>query len=256
MHEIKINRSNLDTDLIIEQNPIIKIPDNREINVIHKKVNNSNYTTIVYQDITDKDNYFKVQKAFVSELKKYLKLTSDDSILVIGLGNNKSTPDSLGPYTIEQILVTKYLFSLGDVEDGYSNVCSFTPNVTGNTGIETYDVIKCIIKETKVKKVLIIDALKTNDIQRLCKTIQITDNGISPGSGIGNKRKEISKETLKIPVIAIGVPTVLNIKDLTKDDFIVTPTNIDFIIERLAHLLGNGINISLHKNFIRHNNYY
>lgn len=255
MHEIKINRTNLDSDLVLEQNsiPIKPIEDTK---VINNKFDKYKYTTIIFNDITDKDNYFKVQQLFIKELKKYLDISSKDQFLIIGLGNSKSTPDSLGPEAVEQILVTKYLFALGDVESGYSNVCSFIPNVTGNTGIETANLIKSIIKETKVNKVIIIDALKTNDIKRLCKTIQITDRGISPGSGIGNTREELSKDTLNVSIIAIGVPTVLDIKGLTKDSFIVTPTNIDFIIEKLAHLIGNGINITLHKNYIRHNKYY
>ena len=255
MHEIRINRANLDTDLIIEENSF-NIISNNQVKVINNKIDKYKYTTIIFKDITDKDNYFKVQKIFVKELKKYLNVSPDDSFLIIGLGNSKSTPDSLGPVTIKDVLVTSYLFKLGEVEAGYSNVCSFIPDVTGNTGIETYDIIKSLIKETKVNKVVIIDSLKTNDINRLCKTIQITDRGISPGSGIGNNRKEISSDNLTVEVIAIGIPTVLNIKGITKDNFIVTPTNIDFVIERLGNLLANGINLSLHKNFIRHNNYY
>lgn len=254
MHEIRINRTELDTDLIIEQNSIPISPIN-STKVFNNKINKCKYTTIVFNDITDKDNYFKIQQLFIKELKRYLTISKEDLFLVIGLGNSKSTPDSLGPLTVEEVLVTSYLFSLGEVEAGYSKVCSFIPNVTGNTGIETSDIIKSIIKETKATKVIVIDALKTNDIDKLCKTIQITNKGISPGSGIGNTRKEISEATMNIPIIAIGVPTVLDIKGLTKDSFIVTPTNIDFVVRKLASLLGNGINITLHKNFIRHNNY-
>ncbi|MBR2678796.1 MAG: GPR endopeptidase [Bacilli bacterium] len=254
MHEIKINRNDLDTDLILEQNPKLSIKEvtpYNNIKVVNNKIDKYHYTTISFNDISDKDNYLNLQKVFIRELKKYLKISSDDSFLIIGLGNSKSTPDSLGPYSIEQILVTRYLFSIGKVEQGYSNVCSFSPNVTGNTGIETADLIKSIIKETKVTKVIVIDSLKTNDFERLIKTIQITDKGISPGSGIGNNRQEVSEKTMKVSIIAIGVPTVLSLKD----NYIVTPTSIDFIIEKLAHLIGNGINITLHKNFIRHNNY-
>ena len=249
------------TDLLMEKN-IPNLDSNIEtfksIKIISNSFNNYHYTTITFKDIIDKSNYLDVQKIFVRELKKYLDIKESDTILVIGLGNSKSTPDSLGPSTIDNVLVTRYLFLLGEVEDGYSNVCSFSPNVMGNTGIETADTIKSIIRDTKASKVIIIDALKTNNLSRLVKTIQITDQGISPGSGIGNSRKEISKKTMNIDIIAIGVPTVVDIRELVNtkidDNYIVTPTNIDYIIEKLSTLIGNGINISLHKNFLRQNN--
>lgn len=268
MHEINISNKNLHTDLILEKELDTTkdkiINKNNHIKVINSSINNNNYTTIFYNDITDKDNFKNVQKVFVNELKKYLNLTKEDIILVIGLGNDKSTPDSLGPEVINNILVTRYLFLLGDVEAGYSNVASFIPNVTGNTGIETSRIIKSIIKESAATKVIIIDSLKTNNIKRLGKTIQITNEGISPGSGVNNNREEISKKTMNVEVIAIGVPTVVDIKSIiediskekltTKENLIVTPTNIDFLIDKLSNLIGNGINLTLHKNFIRQNN--
>ena len=253
---------NIHTDLITEQKISKKIEkQTKEINKI-KVTNISNkldqYTIINFKDITDKNNFKNVQNIFVEELKQYIKLKKEDTILIIGLGNQKSTPDSLGPYVVDNILVTRYLFLLGEVEEGYSNVCTFIPNVMGNTGIETANIVKSIIQETKATKVIIIDSLKTTNLNRLNKTIQITNKGISPGSGIYNNRQEISKKTMNIDVIAIGVPTVVELNNLLekqyKEKLIVTPTNIDFIIEKLAILIGNGINISLHKNFIRQNN--
>ena len=235
------------------------------------------------------------------------------------IGNSASTPDSLGPKTIKNILVTRHLFKLGDVEDGYQNTSAFTPEVTASTGFETSDLIKTLTKEINAKLLIVVDALASSSIERLNKTVQITNTGIHPGSGIGNNRKEISSKTLNIPVIAIGVPTVVDaativtdtfkylekqfsyklnensskdklIKEeninylnhetnlseeetkeilgeigmLTESDFkklifevlspinynlMVTPTEIDFQIERLALLLGNVINKTLHKNY-------
>ena len=266
MHTINIDSKTIQTDLILEQDLTCnnKINTKEKYEVINTKINNYHYTTIYFKDITDKDNYQTVQNLFITELKKYLKPKRKDIFLVVGLGNSKSTPDSLGPYTIDNILVTRYLYLMGDVEEGYSNVASFTPNVMGNTGIETSKIIKSIIKECNCTKVIIIDSLKTNHISRLLKTIQITDKGISPGSGIGNNRCEISKKTQGIEVIAIGVPTVVDIKTIIENEtkekqnitnnLILTPTNIDFIIEKLSTLIGNGINISLHENFIRQKN--
>ena len=265
MHEIDVP-SELRTDLLVEQELSFqetKSEKSKGIEVEEDSFSKNKCTTIFFDDITDQANYQAVQKIFCKELKKYLCLSEQDRILVVGLGNEKSTPDSLGPATIEHILVTRYLFLLGDVEDGYSNVASFTPNVMGNTGIETIEIIQSIVQQTKATKLIIIDALKTNSLSRLGKTIQITDKGISPGSGIGNNRKEISEGNIKAKVIAIGVPTVVDLRTIFKEslkeddnstNFVVTPTNIDFLIEKLALLIGNGINISLHKNFIRQNN--
>ena len=254
MHEININNKKLRTDLVMEQKLSKKIDKviekTNKIEVTETTIDKKHYTTIKFKDITDKENFKIVQKSFIKELHKYLALKNKDHIMVIGLGNEKSTPDSLGPATIKNILVTRHLFLLGAVKEGYSNVSSFIPNVMGNTGIETSEIISSVIEKVKPTKVIIIDSLKTNDLKRLSKTIQITNAGISPGSGVGNSRKEISKKTINTEVIAIGVPMVVEINDM-----IVTPTDIDFLVEKLSLLIGNGINLSLHKNFIRQNNY-
>lgn len=255
-------KSDLWTDLIVEKNnslcDVVFNDKNNNLKLSRCKNKSNSSSTISFDDITDKNNYLKVQDLFVEELSKYLSLSSNDTILVIGLGNDKSTPDSLGPLVSSNILVTRYLYLLGELSSDYSNVCTFIPNVMGNTGIETSDIIKSIIKETKANKVIVVDSLKTNSWDRLLKTIQITNQGISPGSGIDNKRVEISKDILGVDVIAIGVPTVIDIRSLLNKDgdinYIVTPTNIDFLIERFSLLIGNGINIVLHKNFIRQNN--
>ena len=256
MHKINLDNKNIYTDLIYEKE--INTTNTKIIDKSNnlKVIENSNCTTIFYDDITDIDNYKLVQETFIKELKKYLKLKEKDKILVVGLGNNNSTPDSLGPSVINNILVTRHLYLLGDVEEGFHNVASFSPNVMANTGIESSRIIKNIINEIKPDKVLIIDALKTNNIERLIKTIQITNRGITPGSGINNNREEINKKNMKTEIIAIGIPTVVDIKNIlkVKDNFIVTPTNIDFLIEKTSILIANSINKVLHKNFIRQNN--
>ena len=139
-------------------------------------------------------------------------ITPSASCIIIGLGNEKSTPDSLGPLSINDIIVTNHLFSLGiNVEDGFRVVSAFNPGVMGQTGIETSDIIYALIKEIKPDFVIVVDALKASNVDRVNKTIQITDAGINPGSGIGNTRKEISKDVLNIPVFAVGVPTVVDL---------------------------------------------
>ena len=255
MHTVKINRKFIQTDLITEKKIYglkEEIEENNNITIIRTFNKEDIYSTIYFKDITDKDNYKKVQNIFIKELKKYLNLDDNDKLLVIGLGNEKSTPDSLGPKVVDNILVTRYLFLLGEVEEGYLNVCTFKPNVMGNTGIDSYSIINNIIENTKVNKIIIIDALKTNQFKNLVKTIQITNTGLSPGSGIGNNQKEISKKTLNKEIIVIGVPTVIDISKTIKDNdnYIVTPTNIDFLIEKLSLLIGNGINKTIHKRFL------
>lgn len=254
MHTIKIPLKKVHTDLITEKKLFgvkEEIIEENNIKLIRTKNHNDYYSTIYFKDITDKNNYQNVQEIFIKELKKYLKIQSTDKILVIGLGNEKSTPDSLGPKVIDNILVTRYLFLLGEVEEGYINVCSFKPNVMGNTGIDSFSIINNIIENTKVNKIIIIDALKTNTFENLVKTIQITNTGITPGSGIGNYQKEITNKTINKDIIVIGVPTVIDISNtINKDNYIVTPTNIDYIIEKLSILIGNGINKTIHKNFL------
>lgn len=266
MHKINTNNKNLQTDLIIETNPeitAVKKSTKDEVTVYEKKIDNYNYTTIEFTDITDNTSFTKVQNTFIKQLKKYLK-EDFNSYLIVGLGNNKSTPDSLGPETLKNILVTAHLFLIGEVESTYKKTAILEPNVTGITGLETSEVIKSIIKNTDIDCVILVDSLKASHINRLNKIIQITNRGINPGSGINNNRKEISKKTLNKEIIAIGVPTVVGIKTIIEnllhkkvtlnEDLIVTPTNIDFQIEKLALLIGNGINKALHHNYKRQNN--
>ena len=256
------------SDLVLEQNTKeLVVEERREenhIKIVECRDHKYQYSTIYFQDITDYQDYHNLQNVLQKELKKYIKVIENDQILVIGLGNSKSTPDSLGPLTLEHILVTRHLKNFGEIEEGYSNVCIYKPDVSGNTGIESTSIIKNIIKEIKPSKVIMIDSLKANDLNRLTKTIQITSKGMNPGSGIHNDQGELSKKTLGVEVISIGIPTVVDIKTIietttnakiqVKDNFIVTPTNIDFVIEKLSYLLGDTMNQILHKNYLRQNN--
>ena len=235
MHRIDLKNYEIRTDLAIEATSNLnnikkneKIIDNIKVTNIyldkktHKLINKKigNYTTIEFDDITDYNKKETVKKVFSSELRKLLKKLSireDDSCLVIGLGNISSTPDALGPLTIQNILVTNHLFDVANVENGFRRVGAISPGVKGSTGIETSDIIKGIVDKVKPSFVIVIDALASQSIERVNKTIQMTDAGIHPGSGIGNNRKEISKETLDIPVIAIGVPTVVDAVTIVSD---------------------------------------
>lgn len=237
-HEIDLKKYELRTDLVSEtistsnnltgiRQSISNFKDIKITNVkitgknlLNKKV--GNYVTIEFDDVTDSSNKNMVEKVFVRELKKLLtkeKISKDSSCLVIGLGNSKSTPDSLGPLTINKILVTNHLYMLNSLSDGFRRVSALNPGVMGETGIETSDIIKSVVNTTKPNFVIVVDALASGSIDRVNKTIQMTNTGIHPGSGVGNKRKEISKETLGIPVIAIGVPTVVDAVTIVSDTF-------------------------------------
>ena len=341
-HEIDLKNYQIRTDLIVEQvtdenNVSTKVYDENGIKIttvevdknmseqINKKV--GDYVTIEFDDVTDSHNQEIVKKIFseqLSEIIKKTKIKDSDKCLIIGLGNDKSTPDSLGPLTIDKVLVTNHLFTYGQVEEGFRSVSAIIPGVTGTTGIETSDLIKSIVDGIKPDFLIMIDALASQALDRVNKTIQISNTGIHPGSGVGNSRKEISKDTTGIPVIAIGIPTVVDavtvvsdtinymqkhyafhkkfIKnplsklvsstqinylkkevDIEKEDKInllgivgslnemeikqlilevltpigynlmVTPKEVDFIVEKLATILGEGINISLHEKIKKEN---
>ena len=266
MHNIKVDENHIRTDLIIEDNSINydTCINKNNIKVYKSRKNNYNYTTISFNDITDKDNYKNLENVFINEFNKYLDLKDNDIILVVGLGNDKSTPDSLGPLVVDIVVATRYLYLISDVDCNFSNVSKISPNVMGNTGIDSINMIKSIINDINATKVIVIDSLKASSVERLVHTIQITDSGIHPGSGINNDRGELSSNTVNSKVISIGVPTVVDVKTIVEDileedvtmksNFIVTPTNIDFLVERLSNLIGDSINICLHKDFIRQNN--
>ena len=248
-HEIDLSKYTTRTDLAIEvlnENIIkkhienykdIKIYnidiDEKESKLINKK--KGNYITIEFNDITDHDNLENVKHVFQQQLQKLMKklnIKDDDSVLVIGLGNSKSTPDSLGPESINKLIITNHLYKLNELEDGFRRVSAINPGVMGTTGIETSEIIESISKKIQPDFVIVIDALATSSIERVNRTIQITDTGIHPGSGIGNNRKEISKELLNIPVIAIGIPTTVDAVTIVSD-------TIEYITKHFTYMREN-----------------
>lgn len=188
-----------------------------------KSLNKSvgDYTTIYFDDVTDTTNYKDVLKVLTKELSKILKdsnIKDDYSCMIIGLGNEKSTADELGVTTAKKVTVTKHIYDLtGSLEEGYRVSTCLIPGVMGTTGIETSDIISSVVERIKPDFIIVIDALASDSIDRLLKTIQITNTGINPGSGIGNNRKEISRNIFGIPVIAIGVPTVVDATTIVND---------------------------------------
>lgn len=246
-HEIDLSKYSIRTDLAIES--LQEDSHEKGIKVSEKNIEDIHVTTVIvsrkgshtiqkkpgkyitieFQDITDEENQKKVCQVFVKELKKLVRLKSkSDHILVIGLGNENSTPDALGPMTVNQVVVTNHLYELGLVDPSYQRVSIFTPSVMGKTGIETSDLLAKVIELVKPTLLLVIDSLASTSINRVHKTIQMTDTGIHPGSGVGNSRKEISKDLLGIPVIAIGVPMVVDAVTIVSD-------TIDFLTKHYVY---------------------
>ena len=170
-------------------------------------------------------------------------------VLVVGLGNTDITPDALGPLSAKRVLATRHIgkelavqLNLGNLK----SVAVLSPGVLGQTGIEAAELILSVCKKTNPDAVIVIDALCAGSTERLGCTVQLTDAGISPGSGVKNSRAKIDSEYLGVPVIAVGMPTVIDIgKQKTEAEFLVTPKDIDLLIDRAATLLGNAINFSL-----------
>ncbi|MDQ0213940.1 spore protease [Oikeobacillus pervagus] len=199
-----------------------------------------NYLTIEAQRIRQSDSDFqkKVSEVFAREFSHFLQkkgIHRDASCLIVGLGNWNVTPDALGPLVCENILVTNHLFKLQpeSVEEGYRPVSALSPGVMGLTGIETSDIIFGVVEKAKPDFIIAVDSLASRAIERVNATIQISDTGIHPGSGVGNKRKELSEETLGVPVIAIGVPTVVDAVSITSD-------TIDYILKHFGREMKEG----------------
>ena len=228
-------------------------------------------------------------EVLTKELKGLLEkhVSSKDDVLVVGLGNIYVTPDSLGPKVINEIEVTRHIIKYLPqyVEDGTRPVSAISPGVLGTTGIETVEILKGIVDNVKPRLLIVIDALASRSIERISSTIQISDTGIVPGAGVGNTRKDLSMETLGIPVIALGIPTVVEAATIAADsldlfisklqenaesneflnkfqeedkyemikevlapedfNFIVTPKEIDDLIENMKDVVARGINFAV-----------
>lgn len=311
---------NVRTDLALESREMYKESNNKEadgvileekeidgtkINIV-KIINESgaeklgksigNYITLDIPKFTEYDGELmdSVSKVLGKILKELANVKKEDKVLVVGLGNWNVTPDALGPKVIEGIMVTRHLSQVMPevMEEDMISVAAISPGVLGTTGIETVEVIKALVENIKPSLIICIDALAARRIERLNKTIQISDTGISPGAGVGNHRKAINEEELGVKVIAVGVPTVVDastiandtidmvldnlineaeegkefynmLKNIDKDakkvlirevlnpyvgDLIVTPKEVDLIIDSLSKIISNGINIATQPN--------
>ena len=192
----------------------------------------------------------EISERQIKTLSKILRSLIDDqkNVLVIGLGNDDITPDSLGVRTAKNIFATRHIKEHApealDVRTG--DVSVLITGVMGKTGIESSDVVKAVCERIKPSCVIAVDALACSDASHLGKTVQITDTGISPGSGVANSRRELSISTLGVKCIAIGIPTVCDLNN--GSDLMVTPRTIDKMIFKSTRLLSGSINRALHPN--------
>ena len=204
------------------------------------------------------DDYEEMAQELAAEIGSFIP---EGDILVAGLGNNDITPDALGPQAAAKVLATRHLRDELD-NDGEQfltslrRVSSFAGGVLGQTGIESAEMIRAICRELKPAAVIAVDALACSDVSRLGTTIQISDSGISPGSGVANTRRELSQRVLGVPVIAVGVPTVVDMHTIVRSfteaeigeelpNMMVTPRDIDRLTERASQLIAFGINLAL-----------
>lgn len=242
------------------------------------------YVTFESNNIANGDAVFDetCSKALAEEIKAMAGEAINGVILVVGLGNRMVTPDSLGPTVCDMVFVTRHIHEYAPeaVDERMGNVSAISPGVLGITGIETGEIIEGIVDKIKPSLVIAIDSLASRSMDRIKTTLQIGDSGISPGAGIGNKRKALDKETLGIPVLAVGVPLVVYASTIAQDlveatmaktpqdtrvqakmndilqsmmntegaDMIVTPKEIDKVVEDLARIISDALNISLHRN--------
>lgn len=221
------------------------------------------YTTVEVPPFTDNFKNEELISAITESLKELIP--SKGSALVVGLGNREITPDALGPKVASGILATRQITDeirrISGIE-GMRNVSVLAPGVLGQTGIEAFNLLHAVTGEIKPAFLIVIDALASRYLKRLGCTVQMSDSGIEPGAGVGNARREISRKTLGVPVIAVGVPTVVDAATLVSDltggsgeianpegrQMIVTPREIDLLISRASALIADCINRALHPN--------
>lgn len=257
--------------------------------------NMGTYITIdMPSDLTDKQSVYEdACRVCAKELSSLIRLNRDDTVLVIGLGNWNITADALGPKTVKSVLVTRHLIEYmpEEIDSRLRPVCAVSPGVLGITGVETAEIVLGLTERVKPSLIIAIDALCSRRMERVNSTIQITDTGITPGAGIGNRRLALDQKTLNVPVIAIGVPTVVDAATITSDtielileelklnagegkplykilktvsdedkyglikevltadygNFVVTPKEVDTVVDEISGVIANGINIALHE---------
>lgn len=211
------------------------------------------YLTIEMEEYVNRRtlSFSDCANALAELLGSFDAVSQSKSFMIACLGNRAVTPDAVGPETADNLIVTRHLkASLPEEFAAFSSVAVFRTGVLGTTGIESAQALLSMCELTKPDCVIAVDALASGEVGRLCRNIQICDTGIAPGSGVGNDRAAINAEYLKRPVIAVGLPTVVDASAFTQDEgakgLFVTPRNIDELVASISKLLAYGINLAVH----------
>ena len=272
-----ISSENIDLDNTLKVTRV-KVLNEKGKQKIGKEIGTYITLEIKNIDIIAKEELEKISQILAEQLKELVK--GYNSILVVGLGNIDTTADSIGPKVIKDLSITRHLkkYVPNLIDKNAKEISGIAPGVLGTTGIETGEILKGIVEKIKPDAIIAIDALISRDISRLFKTIQISDTGITPGAGVGNARKEISKNTMGIPVIAVGVPTLVEaativadsidliskqfeefkeLQEASKEDkyrlikavlepskynLAVTPKEVDSLVDNMKLIIAHGIN--------------
>ena len=235
------------------------------------------YITIEAPELStpDEDYHREISEEISTHLRKLIDLKKEKSVLVVGLGNAAITADALGPQVVDNLLMTRHIIKeyglRGIKHEKMHRISGIAPGVMAQTGMETAEIVQGIVSETKPDVVVAIDALAARSVRRLSRTIQITDTGIHPGSGVGNHRNGLTEENLQVKVIGIGVPTVVDAATIVHDSMahlldaleeteqkefldemiapnlysmFVTPKDVDETIKYLSFMISEGLNIA------------
>lgn len=269
-----MQRSNVRTDLASE---VVQRPENAslaglELNeericgcrVTAVKINGGEASKVLCKPIGDyltleldeyirrRENSFSDAANALSQLmRRFAEIQNAQSFLVACLGNRAITPDAVGPEVSDSLIVTRHLKqSLPQEFAALSSVAVLRTGVLGTTGIESAQSLKALCGLVQPDCVIAVDALASGELDRLCRNVQICDSGIAPGSGVGNDRAELNRESLGVPVIAVGVPTVIDAAAFCADEsaagLFVTPRNIDELVRSVSKLVAYGLNLALH----------
>ncbi len=280
----------------------VDVLDDNAAKIINKE--KGRYITIESDGLKEQNRIIhdEISQVFAEELNKLIDFNRFEynplekaTIFVVGLGNWNATPDALGPHVLNSLMVTRHLYNQAppEVRNGMRSVCALSPGVLGLTGVQTAEIIRGVVENVKPDLIIAIDSLAARSTKRLGNTIQLSNAGISPGSGLAKDRMGINKETMGVPVIAVGVPTVVGavtivndafdyliksnifsvtekerfkrVEDVEKEravkeilspflgDMIVSPKGVDELIKDLSRIIGGGINVALHPDITTEN---
>ncbi len=233
---------------------VVKVLDAEGERQLHKPI--GTYVTLELEELNRHQikAFGRITQTLAGEMADLMKLPSDAAVLVVGLGNPDVTPDSIGPRCLKHLFVTRHL--MGQLPECFGKlrtVSALQPGVMGSTGMESAEIVRAVISKTRPDCLIVIDALAAREISRICSTVQLTDTGLTPGSGIGNRRAALTKQELGIPVFAVGTPTVTDASGVVSEaqkqaarDCIVTPRTIDAKADQIAALIAGSLNLALH----------